>query len=251
MSAANPFVGKASSGVGTGDYEIPKAGVHPARVVGLIDLGSHEERFGDEAKTSRKCLVVYELVSQKKSGSTERHTIGERYSLPNKGKFHEKSKLRQVLEAARGRRYNDDQDIDITKFLGQAVQVTISHGTSSNGREYASIAQVAGIMEGIQVAPPSYTPLLWFIGGGPVPEQHWIPFCYGEKIEEVIKRSKEWKELGQPAPTQTPPQSQSQPNRQAPQPNRQQQTPPPPTQAYQPPEPEYAGTGDANDSIPF
>lgn len=247
--SANPFVGKASSGVGGADYEIPKAGISPARVVGLIDLGSQEEPTADGVRLSRKCFVVYELVNQKKSGSTERHTIGERYSLPSKGKLHEKAKLRQVMEAVRGRRYNDDEDIDITKFLGRPVQVTISHGTSAKGREYASISQVSGLMEGVQVAPPQFTPLVWFIGSGPIPGEHWIPFCYGEKIEEVIKRSKEWKEFGQPATAQTKPQPQ--PNRQAPQPNRQQQTPPPPTQAYQPPEPEYAGTGDANDSIPF
>lgn len=249
MNTANPFVGKASSGVGTGDYEIPKAGTHPARVVGLIDLGSHEEEYEGKAKMVRKCMVVYELVGQKKSGSTEPHTMAERYSMPVNEKIGDRNKLRKVMEAVRGRRYTNEDVIDITKFVGQAVQVTISHGTSTRGSDYARIDQVSGVMQGIQIPPPQLKPVVWWIGAGPIPGEHWIPFCYGEKIEEVIKRSKEWKESVQP--TQTQLHSQPQPNRQAPQQNRQQQTPTPPTQAFDQSEPEYAGTGDADDYIPF
>ena len=54
----------ASSG---GDYENAPVGNHPAVLVAMIDIGTHEEDYQGAKKQTRKIYLAWELVDEKKA----------------------------------------------------------------------------------------------------------------------------------------------------------------------------------------
>lgn len=190
----SPFTSKATTSAG-GGTEVPAAGAHLARVVAMIDLGSHEEAYqGKKPQLRRKVFIVYELVNETKSGSTERHVIAECYRIGEK--MTKKNKVREIMERLRGKDFNDDDDISIDKLLGCPCQVTVKHGKSAKGNTYANVADVTQAPKGTQVPKAQHEQILWFIGCGvPIPDKSWIPYCYGDQIGDLIKSSAEWKQL--------------------------------------------------------
>ncbi len=192
MATKDPFTGKPKSGEGGGSFEVPSVDVHEARIVAMIDLGSHEESFkGEPAKVRRKVYLAFEL-DEKMSASTFNHVVGVEYALS----FHERANLRKLAEALLndGVSFGADDEIDFKALVGQPCTVQIKHKKSADGaKSYADVGDVGALSKKARdrVFKPARGPLLWFIGQ-PMPTwPDWLPRIFGETIPDKIKRSRE------------------------------------------------------------
>lgn len=200
-TAPSPFLGQTKSDNG-GDFktEIPSADVHEARIVALIDLGTHEEKFGnDPAKAQHKVYLVYELDEEMTGMKGVNHVVGVKYTLS----WHEKAKLRQLAEAVlnEGQKYPAEFDLDYSRLLGQPCTVQIAHEkkvTEKGERTYAKVAAIAAVgkKKREKVFAPKREVIQWFLGQPLSELPDYAPRDYGEKIEDVIRRSAEMKAGG-------------------------------------------------------
>ena len=120
----------ASDTGGGGDFEQAPIGVHPARCISVIDLGTQENKMYD--KWERKIFITWELptkmVSYKDKEDnevTKPFVIGRFYTLS----LGEKAHLRHHLESWRGKQFSMDElaGFDILALLGKACQVQVMH----------------------------------------------------------------------------------------------------------------------------
>lgn len=215
LPTSDPFALKATTG--GGKSEVPDAGIHFAVLVGLIDLGTHEDEATDE-KTQKKrkfdthkILLIWELTGSKMTGFKDRnHTIGKDYGLT----FSDRSNLRKLVTGWRGTAFAPDEAFDVRSIVGKSCLVNLSHGTSkSTGNTFAKLESVSKPRQGDVIPPPQRVPFIWTVGEGlmpwdaakkafvpvgnkAIPDWDWLPFIYGEKVKDFIGRSKEVKNGG-------------------------------------------------------
>ena len=91
----------------------PEVGVHEARCVKVIDLGTQKSTFEGETTWKRQVMLIWELPEQLKDGMPL--TISKFYNLS----LHEKSKLGADLTSWRGRAFTETekQGFDIGNLL--------------------------------------------------------------------------------------------------------------------------------------
>ena len=189
------FDGKAQSAEGT--FEIPGAGPHPAILVAIIDLGTHEETFQNEVKQQRKCVFVWHLTGTiaDYAGDPGGFFMAKEFSLS----FYPQSNLRKWLERWRGKPYQDEEDISVTKVLGRSCLLTVSHKTSKKGKTYANLEGVSPPMKGMDVPGTTVTPFVYEISKEEIaqskpkkfPDPDWLPKIYGDDIRSRIAISNE------------------------------------------------------------
>lgn len=173
----------------SGSYEAPPAGMHPAVLVAIVDLGTHTETFrdkGDQSERvsdSRKLFFVWELVGVLKSGSKEPHLVGERFTL-SLGK---KAKLRQLIEAWRGRALGDGERFDPAVLLGKPCNLNLQEKPGG----YVNYANASPPMKGQQIGKPYWALFKYHIDGDPSTIPDWVPYCYGTDVRDLIRDSKE------------------------------------------------------------
>lgn len=198
MQSKNPLMGKAQSG-GGGDFsktEIPSADVHDARIVALVDLGSHQESFqGGHAEWKRGLYVVFELDEEMTGFKGTNHVVGVKYTLS----FHEKANLRKLAENLLndGNAYAADAAVDYTRLLGQPCAVQISHESGKGDKADRTYVRVKGVSSvpkkrREQVFAPKRELAKWFVGVNPLNDlPDYLPRIYGEKVEDVVRRCRE------------------------------------------------------------
>lgn len=178
-----------------GNYEIPEAGPYPAVLVGLIGLGTQEETFEGETKSSEKILLAWELVSEFDSNGSP-FILGQSYTWS----LSPKAKLRPVVEGMIGRTLQDREEFDLESLVGKPCTLNVTHGMTKAGKEYAKIGGASKPMKGMATPEPSTTPFKFNVKGetssaGEPEIPAWVPFIYGQKPADVIKRSAEWRNL--------------------------------------------------------
>lgn len=188
-----------------GQSEIPPSGSHPAVLVALIDLGTRTEQYQQQAeKDVRKVLLAWELVSEKKSGSTMNHVVGRDYTLS----MNEKAALREMVRRWRGSDLKEGEDFDLMKLMGRPCLLTIVHKASGTGRTYAKVDGIAPMPKGMTAPKAQRTPIAWSVAEADLDEgipsedgdTDWLPFLYGRPVHEVIKESKEYRQRKGGAP---------------------------------------------------
>ena len=196
------FKQKAAAG-GTGEaYPIPDAEPHPGVLVAILDLGNHEEQYGDqEAKKARKVFLVWELTATPMPGGKQNFFVGRDFTLS----LNEKANLRKFIRGWRGEDIPDGTDFDIGSLLGtpdgqgkppgKKCIVNITHKKSADGKKtYSLVDSVSKIGRTTAPVPdPTVEPFLWEIdGGSELPEHEWLPHLYGKPVQEKIRVSQEW-----------------------------------------------------------
>ena len=173
-----------------GNYEVPPAGSHAAALVGLIDLGTHTDKFGDgEPFTARRILLVWELLDEKTTDGNP-HYIGRRFTLS----VNEKSNLGKLIGGLRGKALAKDEGFDVRTILGKPCLLNVTHEKSTKGNDYASVAGAGPLPKGMKAAKASVKPLQWsFDDGEPIPSESWIPWVHGQSLITVLQESAEWK----------------------------------------------------------
>lgn len=170
-----------------GSFEKPPAGVHLARCIRVIDLGTQiNERFGKE---QRKVRLYWELPSVLKGDGEyagQPFVITKQYTLS----LGEKANLRQDLRSWRGRDFGGQElsGFDLSNVLDKCCMVNIVHDD-----DYANIAAIMPVPKGTE-APPRVNDLLVFDLDN---FDETVFNGLTERVQETIKRSKEWRSRSQ------------------------------------------------------
>ena len=123
----------ATMGNGEGRYPDVSIGVHKARCVKVIDLGTQKNDYQGDITWKRQAMLIWEIPSETNNNG-EPLTISKFYSLS----LHEKSNLGQDLTAWRGRAFTETekQGFDVSKLVGVPCMMNVVEG--KNGRPRVS-----------------------------------------------------------------------------------------------------------------
>jgi hypothetical protein len=134
---------------GGAKFEPHPAGSFGMRCVDVIDLGEAVAAYpGRPASITYKCALVF--ASGKRHESGDMILVTQEYTLS----MHEKAKLRQHLEAWRGKPYTEEQaklGVPVDKLEGQEAMIVIGHRVSAKGRTYATISGIGPVPDGMIV----------------------------------------------------------------------------------------------------
>ena len=144
-----------ASGGGSGGFQEVKAGTYSARCIKVVDLGTQQQNFNGEISWKRQVLVIWEIPSELKEGTTDPLTISKFYTLS----LHEKSNLGIDLTSWRGRAFTEKekQGFDITKLLGVPCMLNVI--TSDKGK--SKVGSLMPLLKGTEIAE-QITPSLSF-----------------------------------------------------------------------------------------
>ena len=123
---------------GTNEFPKVPTGVHNARCVRVIDLGTQRNDYGGNITYKRQVLIIWEVPDQ--ISNDVPMTISKFYTLS----LHEKSNLGMDLVSWRGRPFTEQekQGFDITKLIGIPCQINVMHNDS--GKEKISSVMPLG-----------------------------------------------------------------------------------------------------------
>jgi len=161
-----------------GSMEFPQVptGVHKARCVRVIDLGTQRQEYSGEVSWKRQVMLIWEVPGQDNLNG-EPLTISKFYTLS----LHEKSNLGADLTSWRGRAFTETekQGFDISKLAGVPCMLNVVEG--KNGRP-----RITTIMpvENAEEIPPQYHETLIFS----VPEYQQGKTEEFNKLSEGIRR---------------------------------------------------------------
>ena len=122
------------------ENEYPKVptGVHNARCIRVIDLGTQRNDYQGQITWKRQALIIWELPQQLSNDVPM--TISKFYTLS----LHEKSNLSMDLVSWRGRPFTETEKkgFDITKLIGITCQLNVMH--NEKGKEKISSVMPLG-----------------------------------------------------------------------------------------------------------
>lgn len=171
-----------------------EAGSYPARIYQMIQIGTVA---GYQGALQNKVRIGFELPTEMMvfdpAKGEQPRVISQDYTLS----FHEKAKLRKVIEAADPEALKVDEDgfqeeFDVETLIGKPVLITIAHKPKKEGKgSYAFIDNCTRLPKGM-TCPPAINPVqvLSF--------DKWDEELFKklpEFIKENIKSSHEYKEM--------------------------------------------------------
>lgn len=168
-----------------GDFEQPPVGLHVARSVGLIDIGTQIGEYQGQQTIKRQFILKWELPNELMSR-------GDAAGMPFVvSKFYtaslsEKSTLRKELEAWRGKAFTKDElaGFDARTILDKPCMVQIAE---KNGRN--KVTAVTCLPKNTPV-PPAVNRIQWFS----LDEFDESMFnSFSDKLQEMIRKSPEYK----------------------------------------------------------
>ena len=157
-----------------------EAGSYPARIYSMIQIGTVE---GFQGQLQNKVRISFELPTEMMvfdpAKGEQPRSISQDYTLS----FHEKAKLRKVIQACDPKALELDEDgfmeeFDIEQILGKELLVTIAQKPKKDGTgNYAFIDNCTRLPKGM-VCPPAINPTL--------------VLSYGNWNEEVFQKLPEF-----------------------------------------------------------
>ena len=127
----------------SGTYELAPIGVYSAVCTRLINMGMQETSYG----LKHQVHLAFEIDEVMSEGRP--FLMMQNYTLS----LNEKSRLRQDLQAWRGRAFNAEElkGFDLKSVLGKSLQVSVVH--SADG-QYANIGSMMPLGRGMQPLDP-------------------------------------------------------------------------------------------------
>lgn len=122
-----------------------EASTYPARIVGVIDLGTQRREFDNKESFVRQLVLQFEFPTETfvdQDGKVAARLLGAFYTAS----LNPKATLRKHLEQVRGKAFTQEElaGFDVKNLLG--VNVTATVVMNSNGKP--KISNVAGPMKG-------------------------------------------------------------------------------------------------------
>ncbi len=143
---------------GGGGAAAIEAGTYPARCVGVVDLGLQHNDFNN--KDQEKVILIFELPTERITvdGEDKPRWLSKQYTAS----LHEKSTLRQHLDAWRGKAFTPEElaGFDLRNVINAPCMLTITN-SEKNGNTYANIKAVSKPMKGMSVAELENDPILF------------------------------------------------------------------------------------------
>lgn len=139
-------------------------GLHVARCVAMVDLGTHEDTGKFGTKRQRKIRLSFELPDELAVFNEEK---GEQpYVISREFTFsmHEKAALRLFLEAWRGKKFTNSEaaTFDVGTLLKVPAMLNVMHTSlGQGGRVYANVGAASRLPKNT-VCPPQITPTTIF-----------------------------------------------------------------------------------------
>ena len=157
-------------------YPQVSSGVHKARCIRVIDLGTQRQEYSGEVSWKRQVMLIWEVPEQDNMNG-EPLTISKFYTLS----LHEKSNLGADLSSWRGRAFTETekQGFDISKLAGVPCLLNVVEG--KNGKTRITSIIPASNPEEI---PPQYYDTVVFS----VPEYQQGKTEEFNKLSEGIRR---------------------------------------------------------------
>ena len=163
-------------------------GVHKARCVKVIDLGTQRNEYEGNVSYKHQVLVIFETPDQT-NDTSEPLTISKFYTLS----LHEKSNLGIDLTSWRGRAFSETEKkgFDIANLIGQPCTLNVIQGNKNN-----KIGSVMPLAKGDKIAEQYHTSVIFDLkefqnGKKEVFNQ------LSEGIRNIILRSRELEGLDQ------------------------------------------------------
>lgn len=171
----------------TANFKPAPAGTWIARCFRVIDMGEQPVEFQGERKLTPKLMLSWELLdedTQREDGTPM--TVHKRYTAS----LHEKSRLRQDLEAWRGRSFTPEelQAFDVKKLAGAFALLGIVHQEKGE-TIYANVASIMKPPKGLPL-PPGVNDLLTFDMADPATHDNLL--ALPEKVVQQIEASPTW-----------------------------------------------------------
>jgi len=166
-------------------FEAAPAGVHPARLVRILDLGTQESTYQGQTKHGRKIMLTFELLGDDRMSDGRPFTISRRFTAS----LGEKSALRPFLESWRGKKYQPDElrtGLRLDKMLGAFGLLSLVEA-ERDGRMYSNISGISNLPKSMP-KPEGVNQLQLFDLGAP----DWSVFdALSEKMQGTILMSPE------------------------------------------------------------
>ncbi len=198
---------EATKGGGGGDFELCPPGNYPAQIVGLIDVGTHEET-NDKGETydSRKLVLAVELT--KKSSKGARFVVSKLFTWS----MRDNSNWYKLVSALTGKKFAEGEKFDPRQVLGMPAMANITHVTSQkSGKPFHVLDVLAQYPEDLPKPDGASfrSAVAWSArDGSPLPSVGWIPYVYFDmkmrSVETIVQMSKEARGIIKPRPKAAP-----------------------------------------------
>ena len=172
----------AKGGEKSSSFPSVSVGVHKARCIKVIDLGTQKNEFEGNITWKRQALVIWETPDQTNETS-EPLTISRFYTLS----LHEKSNLGIDLTSWRGRPFSETEKkgFDISKLIGHTCLLNVIQGNKNN-----KIGSVMPLPKGDKIAEQYHTSVKFSIDDFQKGKKETFNQL-SEGIRNIILRSKE------------------------------------------------------------
>lgn len=179
-------MGMKVSAKGGGDFEQPPVGMHIARCVKIVDLGTQETTFQGKLKHVRKVLLGFELLGEQRMADGRPFLALQRYTAS----LSDRAMLRKDLESWRGRPFTAQEleSFDLSAILGRPCMVNL---VMSEDNKYANIKAITPLPAGI-VAPKAENEPMEFTLDNFEPD---VYESLSDGLKEVIAKSPEFQAL--------------------------------------------------------
>ena len=172
----------AKGGEKSSSFPSVSVGVHKARCIKVIDLGTQKNEFEGNISWKRQILVIWEVPEQT-SETSEPLTISKFYTLS----LHEKSNLGIDLTSWRGRPFSETEKkgFDISKLIGHTCLLNVIQGNKNN-----KIGSIMPLPKGDKIAEQYHTGVVFDLEKYQKGQKE-VFNQLSEGIRNIILRSKE------------------------------------------------------------
>ena len=117
-------------------YTPAPEGLHSAVCCDVEDLGEVDSPWGKKPTVK----IYWQIEENNPDNENKPFIVSQRYNAS----LHEKSNLRKMLEAWRGKKYSDEEleAVDLEKLIGINCQVQVQHNIAGEGGVYANVTAV-------------------------------------------------------------------------------------------------------------
>lgn len=177
---------------GSGDFKIVEAGTHTAVCTQIVDVGPQETPFGQKELVFLRFEIPSERVEWTDASGNPKEgpsVIWTNYTAS----LSEKANLRKHLESWRGKKFTQEElgGFDMKNLLGVPCTLSVVHNEAKNGRTYANISSISGLMKGMAKPEPEGDVFAFDIEYHSSAELGELPEWLRNKVETGLRLMKE------------------------------------------------------------
>lgn len=171
----------------SGDFQIAPAGTYPAIIYRVIDLGTQQINWQGQLSWSHKILLAFELHGDEKMDDGRPFVISKRYTAS----LSQKAKIREHLEAIRGRPFSNDElgGFHLRNVLGAPCLLQVVH-ESKGEAVYANIGGLMKLPKGMPKPEPINEQIYFDLDQPDMASFEKL----SDKLKALIQATPEWQE---------------------------------------------------------